>query len=141
MAIEDPLACLARADLALEKGDRGRDRWWRGLAEALRVSPSVQRAFAQCRTLSQLGDQLRRRRSEALCSNVRATLETHGWLCRLEHAMEALLYLTGTERWPPPALRRLRAEIEALRPYWGPSVTKEQAVAAFLAAREKASSA
>jgi hypothetical protein len=80
MAIEDPLACLARADLALEKGDPGRARWWRGLAEALRASPSVQRAFAQCRTLGQLGDQLRRGRSDAWFSKARATLEKHGWL-------------------------------------------------------------
>jgi hypothetical protein len=61
--------------------------------------------------------------------------------CRLGHAEEALAYLTLAREWPPLALRRLRAEIEALRPHWGPGVTKEQAVAAFLAAREKASSA
>jgi hypothetical protein len=53
----------------------------------------------------------------------------------LRHAEEAARYYGATGgpygQWREDDVRALRGEIVALRPFWGPGVTKEQAVAAY----------
>jgi hypothetical protein len=53
---------------------------------------------------------------------------------RIEHAEEALAYAESTGAASPGWLVAQRRVIEALRPYWGPGVTKEQALKAYCAA-------
>jgi hypothetical protein len=51
----------------------------------------------------------------------------------LQHMEQALAYKFSGFGEPNAAIALMREELEKLRPYWGPGVTKEEAVRAYMA--------
>lgn len=79
MPVYDPVANMARADMAEEQGDERGVRWWRGLAGVQQANPEVQAAFIECRTPS---DMMRQHIGISRMSKqrFRGTLVETGWL-------------------------------------------------------------